>query len=81
VSAGLQEHREPHISCDQALQIAHADGLTAYGDLSRYRITIILEDDGWHVDYNLTKPDVAGGGPHYVIDAENGSILKKRYEQ
>jgi hypothetical protein len=24
---------------------------------------------------------VAGGGPHYVIDATTGQIISKRYEQ
>ena len=41
----------------------------------------MLEDDGWHVDYDLTEPLVAGGGPHYVIDPTNGAIVRKRYEQ
>jgi hypothetical protein len=29
----------------------------------------------------LRDPNLQGGGPHYVIDAETGAILSKRYEQ
>jgi hypothetical protein len=71
----------PRVSCHQALQIAQADAELAYRDLSGYRIIVVLDEDGWHVDYELTKPLMAGGGPHYIIDAVNGTILKKRYEQ
>lgn len=67
--------------CHQALRIAQADAEQAYRDLSPYRIIVMLEEDGWHVDYELAKPLMAGGGPHYFIDAVNGTILKKRYEQ
>ncbi len=66
---------------DRALTIAQADALTAYRDLSGYRIQLVLEDDGWHVDYELKDPKLKGGGPHYVIDAVSGVILSKRYEQ
>jgi hypothetical protein len=67
--------------CDEILRIAQLDAETAYRDLSGYRITMLLEPDGWHVDYELTGDYVAGGGPHYVIDPTTGSILSKRYEQ
>jgi hypothetical protein len=40
-----------------------------------------LRPEGWHVDYELTKPFTAGGGPHYLIDSQTGVILSKRYEQ
>jgi len=66
---------------DQALAVAQADALHVYRDLSPYRIQLSLEDDGWHVDYNLKDPRLKGGGPHYVIDAHTGTILSKRYEQ
>jgi hypothetical protein len=69
------------ITSDQALQIARLDGEKAYGDLSEYRITLVLEADGWHVDYELKNPDWNGGGPHYLIDRSTGQILAKRYEQ
>jgi hypothetical protein len=65
----------------QVLAIAQADAVKAYGDLSAYRISLVLEDDGWHVDYELKNPRYKGGGPHYVIDATSGSILQKRYDQ
>jgi hypothetical protein len=66
---------------DQVLTIAQIDAHQAYGDLSGFRIHLVLERDGWHVDYELKDPKHKGGGPHYVIDATNGHILSKRYEQ
>ena len=71
----------PSITCDQALRIARLDAEKAYRDLSEYRITLALEDDGWHVDYELKEPLVCGGGPHYLIDQTSGQILLKRYDQ
>lgn len=69
------------LSGDQALAIAQADALGAYRNLSAYRIQLALEDDGWHVDYELKDPTLKGGGPHYIIDALTGAILSRRYEQ
>ncbi len=54
---------------DQVLAIAQADAARVYRDLSLYRIQLVLEDDGWHVDYELKNPRLKGGGPHYIIDA------------
>ena len=71
----------PSITSDQALRIARLDAERVYRDLSPYRVSISLEPDGWHVDYELKDPDVQGGGPHYVIDPEDGAILAKQYEQ
>jgi hypothetical protein len=71
----------PPVSGAQALAVAEADALQAYRDLSPYRIQVVLEADGWHVDYQLADPRRKGGGPHYVIDATSGAILTKRYEQ
>jgi hypothetical protein len=69
------------ITGDRALAIAQADAAGAYRDLSGYRIQLVLEADGWHVDYDLKDPRLKGGGAHYVIDAHDGSIRSKRYEQ
>ena len=77
----LHSHEATTISCDQALRIARTDAETAYRDLSPYRISIVLEQDGWQVDYELKDADLQGGGPHYVIDVRTGDILSKRYEQ
>ena len=66
---------------DQALRVARLDAESAYRDLSAYRILITLEEDGWHIDYQLKNPRHHGGGPHYIIDAHTGMILSKRYEQ
>jgi hypothetical protein len=63
------------------LRIAHQDAQTVYRDLSGYKITLLACPDGWHVDYDLTDPLSAGGGPHYVIDPQTGAILGRRYEQ
>jgi hypothetical protein len=65
----------------QILAIAQADATRVYRDLSPYRIQLVLEDDGWHVDYELKDPRLKGGGPHYLIDAQTGVIVSKRYEQ
>jgi hypothetical protein len=72
---------KPLCSSDQALQCARLDGEKVYGDLNLYRISIMLEPDGWHIDYDLKDQTLDGGGPHYVIDASSGNILSKRYEQ
>jgi hypothetical protein len=69
------------IPADQALAAAQADAVKAYRDLSHYRIHLCLEGDGWHIDYELKNPKVKGGGPHYLIDASTGAIVRKRYEQ
>ena len=66
---------------DQALAIAQVDAARAYRDLSAYRIQLVLEADGWHVDYELRDSRLKGGGPHYIIDAHTGAIVSKRYEQ
>lgn len=71
----------PRVSSDQALQIARLDAEKVYGDLTPYRISLALEADGWHVDYDLKDPQTNGGGPHYVIDPTTGTIRSKRYEQ
>jgi hypothetical protein len=65
----------------EVLRIAHRDAEAAYGDLSGFKITLVPCPDGWHVDYDLTDPLSAGGGPHYVIDPQTGGILARRYEQ
>jgi hypothetical protein len=69
------------IAGDQALAIAQADAVRVYRDLALYRIQVVLEDDGWHVDYELKNPRHKGGGPHYIIDAHSGTMISKRYEQ
>src|SRR5262249_47484695 len=81
MTTSLPEEVGCAISCDRALAIARTDAEQVYRHLSRYRITLTLEADGWHVDYELKDPYYKGGGPHYVIDPNDGSILSKRYEQ
>jgi hypothetical protein len=71
----------PTLTSAQILAIAQDDALKAYRDLSAYRIQLALEDDGWHVDYELKDFRRKGGGPHYIIDAVTGVVLSKRYEQ
>lgn len=76
-------HQEPFsgLTSHEALKIAQADASNAYGDLSMYQITIVRSNDRWQIDYNLLGHAVAGGGPHYIIDAITGQIVHKRYEQ
>jgi hypothetical protein len=69
------------LSVADVLRIAHQDAQAAYRDLSGFKITLLQCADGWHVDYDLTDPLSAGGGPHYVIDPDTGNILARRYEQ
>jgi hypothetical protein len=76
-----QRRARPPVSSEQALAVARGDAENAYRDLLGYRITVVLESDGWHVDYELKNPRSQGGGPHYLIDAVTGLILSKRYEQ
>jgi hypothetical protein len=69
------------ITSDQVLRIARLDAEQAYRDLTPYRISLAMEADGWHVDYELKNPKLNGGGPHYLIDPLTGKILSKKYEQ
>jgi hypothetical protein len=69
------------LTSDEVLRIAREDAEKVYKDLTRFRISIVLEPDGWHVEYRGTKPFVAGGGPHYVIDPVTGAIISKKYYQ
>jgi hypothetical protein len=69
------------ITSDEALRTARLDAERAYRDLSPFYVRVELEDDGWHVDYELKNQRSHGGGPHYVIDAQTKAILTKRYEQ
>jgi hypothetical protein len=71
----------PPISGDRALAIAREDAQRAYGDLSGFEVTARLAADGWHVDFELQNRHTRGGGPHYRIDATDGTILWKKYEQ
>jgi hypothetical protein len=72
---------EPAVSCDQALAIAQVDAAKVYEKLWRFRIEVELESDGWHIAYRIREKRVAGGGPHYVIDAATGAIVSKKYYQ
>jgi hypothetical protein len=69
------------VSASQALRVAEADALAAYRDLAPFRVEIRLEEDGWHIDYELKENRLNGGGPHYLIDASDAAIIQKRYEQ
>jgi hypothetical protein len=69
------------LSREEALALARQDAEKVYRDLSSFRIEVVREADGWHVDYYLKNPRLHGGGPHYVIDSGTGAILHKHYEQ
>jgi hypothetical protein len=72
---------QQQITSDQALKVARMDAENVYRDLAPYRILVELQQDGWHVDYELKNGHSQGGGPHYVIDAKAGTIRSKKYEQ
>lgn len=72
---------ETSLAVAEVLRIAHQDAQAVYRDLSGFKITLTPCPDGWHVDYDLTDPLSAGGGPHYVIHPDTGDILARRYEQ
>jgi len=76
-----QPAARPNVSGDQALSVTHLDSERAYGDVSRFRVQVSLEPDGWHVEYQVKNPLTKGGAPHYVIDASSGQIISKRYYQ
>ena len=69
------------LTSDEALRVARADAESVYPDLSKYRIEITHEADGWHIAYELKDASLNGGGPHYIIDAFTGAILSKKYYQ
>jgi len=69
------------IDKEAALKIAKEDAQTAYRDLSIYDVEVRYIAGNWQVDYNLSNPQMLGGGPHYIICGKTGSILKRRYEQ
>ena len=72
---------ESVLSSDQVLRIANEDAIQAYGTVSDFRISIRLRSDGWHVEYEPADLEEQGGGPHYVIDASDGTIVSKKYYQ
>lgn len=70
------------ISKKEAIGIAKDDAESTYADLSNYKITATIKDMKWHVKYELNGDEpVNGGGPEYVISAERGEILEKKYWQ
>lgn len=71
----------PSITSDQALRIARQDAERIFVDLLPYRAAVSLEQDGWHVDYELKLPHLQGAGARYVIHAEDGAILARQLEQ
>jgi hypothetical protein len=43
------------IAGDRALTIAQANAVKDYRDLTSYRIELVLDADGWDVDYSLKE--------------------------
>jgi len=75
------DEREEKIGREEALRIANEDAARMYRDLSIYHIQAELRNDKWYVDYEISNPQMVGGGPHYVISARTGEVLSFRYEQ
>lgn len=71
----------PIVNGADAHAVAFADAARVYRHLGDFRVEVVLEEDGWHVDYWLRDPNLCGGGPHYIIDATTGAIVYKRYDQ
>ena len=69
------------LAVTEVLRSAQGDAAATYRDLSGFKITLTPSPDGRHVDYDLTDPLSAGGGPHYVINPHTGEIVSLRYEQ
>ena len=72
------------VTAAEALAVAQADAVIAYrGELSRFRIEITREPDGWRVVYHFVPAArfETGGGPHYLISLDTGAILDKKYYQ
>jgi hypothetical protein len=65
----------------EARAIAEQEAAQAYRDLSVYTVSARLDGDHWNVDYELTDETLLGGGPHFVIAADTGEIVSRRYEQ
>jgi hypothetical protein len=81
--SALTQSAVPVVSSHRALEIAEADALPVYQDLSPYRIELWLDEAGWHVEYYIRRTTrfLTGGGPHYVIDPATGVIVSKKYYQ
>jgi hypothetical protein len=79
--AALANPMSQVISREEAISIAKKDARRAYRDLSPYNVEAMRENDGWHVDFVLKNDRTEGGGAHYIIDARDGHIIKKRYDQ
>lgn len=66
---------------EQARAIADQRARGVYRDLSIYDVSATLADGLWYVDYELKDPESLGGGPHFVISAETGEVVGRRFEQ
>jgi hypothetical protein len=73
----LTQQATLQIASDEALRIARLDAELAYGDVSGYRVTVLLRNGEWCVDYDLPDPFEKGGGAHYKIDSASGQIVSK----
>ena len=80
-SAKIEKEEVFLVDRDSALKIADENARTVYMDLTIYSIRAELKDEKWMVDYDLSDPEMNGGGPHYMISARTGKILSFRYEQ
>jgi hypothetical protein len=83
IVAGIHKAKPDTIFVDRenALKIAQRDAQISYRDLSIYTIKVELNKGNWLIDYNLSDPQMVGGGPHYIICSKSGNILTRRYEQ
>lgn len=69
------------ITKEKAIEIANADASLYYRDLSVYNIEAKLVDSTWKIDFELKDEKLDGGGPHYVISANDGKIISSKFYQ
>jgi|GEM_PF-739257 len=74
-----QDRSGPRITYDEALAIAGLDAEKVCNDVTLFRITLALEPDGWHIDFEPKDPRLHGAGPRYVIDPATGTIVHKQF--
>ena len=74
---------EHPITREQALAIAEADAAAVYDDLGRFRLEVSYKNERWFVNYRFVPRQRyrTGGGPSYVINAFDGTIIWKLYGQ
>ena len=74
---------ETPITREEAIAIAEADAVAVYGDLSRFALEAHFKNERWCIRYRFVPLERyhTGGGPSYVLNAFDGTIIWKLYGQ